>query len=431
MKNNKLKFSPKMESIIEDAKKDAISRSDRWVFMEHILLAMARKYQSDSEPDSSLKRWFSQKPFNWFESRLYSLIDQRKSNYGKTSSNPELPVLPVMFDPVTSENLQDLMTKSSEVTPEMIIEKCIDTELHDFIMEVQKDSSDDTDDFGKTMEHILEMFKNMTGGQIRMKRLDQDSPKSSYSFDDDEDDDDRSEAQKIADGSQSEENPDSDVPFLSRFGHNMVRDAKEGRFDPMIGRETELQELIEILSCRKKNNAILLGDPGTGKTSIVEGLAMRIANDDVPIGLIGKRLFNLDLNSLVAGTKWRGQYEERLEGIIKDVIKHKDIIVYIDEFHNLIGNGSSSGSGDGANILKPYLARGEFQCIGATTNTEYKKYVEKDGALKRRFQNIQIHQTSPSETVEILKNIKDRYEAYHGVQYPDEVIQDCSQRLPT
>ena len=127
------------------------------------------------------------------------------------------------------------MTKSSEVTPEMIIEKCIDTELHDFIMEVQKDSSDDTDDFGKTMEHILEMFKNMTGGQIRMKRLDQDSPKSSYSFDDDEDDDDRSEAQKIADGSQSEENPDSDVPFLSRFGHNMVRDAKEGRFDPMIG----------------------------------------------------------------------------------------------------------------------------------------------------------------------------------------------------
>lgn len=425
MKNNKLKFSPKMESIIEDAKKDAISRSDRWVFMEHILLAMARKYQSDSEPDSSLKRWFSQKPLNWFESRLYSLIDQRKSNYGKTSSNPELPVLPVMFDPVTSENLQDLMTKSSEVTPEMIIEKCIDTELHDFIMEVQKDSSDDTDDFGKTMEHILEMFKNMTGGQIRMKRLDQDSPKSSYSFDDDEDDDDRSEAQKIADGSQSEENPDSDVPFLSRFGHNMVRDAKEGRFDPMIGRETELQELIEILSCRKKNNAILLGDPGTGKTSIVEGLAMRIANDDVPIGLIGKRLFNLDLNSLVAGTKWRGQYEERLEGIIKDVIKHKDIIVYIDEFHNLIGNGSSSGSGDGANILKPYLARGEFQCIGATTNTEYKKYVEKDGALKRRFQNIQIHQTSPSETVEILKNIKDRYEAYHGVQYPDEVIQDC------
>jgi ATP-dependent Clp protease ATP-binding subunit ClpC len=421
MKNNKLKFSPEMESILEDAKKDAVSRSDGWVYMEHILLAMARKYHEGSESDSGLKRWFSQRPLEWFESKLHELIDQHKS-WCKDVPDPKLPV---MLDPVTTEYLGDLMTKSSEVTPEMIIEKCADTELHDFIMEVQKDD-DKSDDFGKTMEQILEMFKNMaSGGTVRLKRLDQDSPKSSYSFDDDEDDDDRSEAQKIADGSQSEENPDSDVPFLSRFGHNMVRDAKEGRFDPMIGRETELQELIEILSCRKKNNAILLGDPGTGKTSIVEGLAMRIANDDVPIGLIGKRLFNLDLNSLVAGTKWRGQYEERLEGIIKDVIKHKDIIIYIDEFHNLIGNGSSSGSGDGANILKPYLARGEFQCIGATTNSEYKKYVEKDGALKRRFQNIQIHQTSPSETVEILKNIKDRYESYHGVQYPDEVLQDC------
>jgi ATP-dependent Clp protease ATP-binding subunit ClpC len=419
MKNNKLKFSPEMESILEDAKKDAVSRSDGWVYMEHILLAMARKYHGDPESDSGLKRWFSQRPLEWFESKLYGLIDQHKS-WCKDVPDPDLPV---MLDPVTTEHLGELMTGSSELTPEMIIKKCADTELHDFIMEVQKEESDD---FGKTMEQILEMFKNMaSGGSVRLKRLDQDSPKSSYSFDDiDEDDDDRSEAQKIADGS-TEENPDSDVPFLSRFGHNMVRDAKEGRFDPMIGRETELQELVEILSCRKKNNAILLGDPGTGKTSIVEGLAMRIANDNVPIGLIGKRLFNLDLNSLVAGTKWRGQYEERLEGIIKDVIKHKDIIVYIDEFHNLIGNGSSSGSGDGANILKPYLARGEFQCIGATTNTEYKKYVEKDGALKRRFQNIQIHQTSPSETVEILKNIKDRYEAYHGVQYPDEVLQDC------
>ena len=419
MKNNKLKFSPEMESILEDAKKDAISRSDGWVYMEHILLAMARKYHEDSESDSGLKRWFSQRPLEWFETKLHELIDQHKS-WCKDVPDPGLPV---MLDPVTTEHLGDLMTKTSEVTPEMIIKKCADTELHDFIMEVQEDQGQD--DFGKTMEQIMEMFKNMaSGGSVRLKRLDQDSPKSSYSFDDDEDDDDRSEAQKIADSS-GEENPDSDVPFLSRFGHNMVRDAKEGRFDPMIGREAELQELIEILSCRKKNNAILLGDPGTGKTSIVEGLAMKIANDDVPIGLIGKRLFNLDLNSLVAGTKWRGQYEERLEGIIKDVIKHKDIIVYIDEFHNLIGNGSSSGSGDGANILKPYLARGEFQCIGATTNSEYKRYVEKDGALKRRFQNIQIHQTSPSETVEILKNIKDRYESYHGVQYPDEVLQDC------
>ena len=407
-----------MESILEDAKKDAISRSDGWIYMEHILLAMAKRYHSESTPDSSLKKWFSQRPLDWFESKLHGLIDLHKP----VSTEKPDPGLETMFDPVTSENLCDLMTKSTEITPEMVVKKCTDTDLRDFIMEVQNGVDPFDNELEGAMNQILEMFKNMTGGQVKMKKLDQNTLRASLGFD--EDDDDRSEAQKISDGQESE-NPDSDVPFLSRFGHNMVRDAKEGRFDPMIGREKELAELVEILSCRKKNNAILLGDPGTGKTSIVEGLAMKIANDDVPIGLIGKRLFNLDLNSLVAGTKWRGQYEERLEGIIKDVIKHKDIIVYIDEFHNLIGNGSSSGSGDGANILKPYLARGEFQCIGATTNSEYKKYVEKDGALKRRFQNIQIYQTSPTETVEILKNIKDRYEAFHGVQYSDEVLQDC------
>lgn len=161
-----------MESILEDAKKDAVSRSDGWVYMEHILLAMARKYHEGSESDSGLKRWFSQRPLEWFESKLHELIDQHKS-WCKDVPDPKLPV---MLDPVTTEHLGDLMTKSSEVTPEMIIEKCADTELHDFIMEVQKDD-DKSDDFGKTMEQILEMFKNMaSGGTVRLKRLDQDSP---------------------------------------------------------------------------------------------------------------------------------------------------------------------------------------------------------------------------------------------------------------
>ena len=218
---------------------------------------------------------------------------------------------------------------------------------------------------------------------------------------------------------------DKEIPYLSKYGFDMCKAAKEGKYDPVVGRESELQELIEILSCRKKNNALLLGDPGTGKTSIIEGLAQRISESNVPANLLGKRIFSLDLNSLVAGTKYRGQYEERLQGIIKDVVSHKDVIVYIDEFHNLVGNGSSSGSGDGSNILKPYLARGEFQCIGATTSSEYKKFVEKDGALKRRFQNIMIYQPSDEETLTILKNIKTKYEQYHGVSYSDDILKDC------
>jgi ATP-dependent Clp protease ATP-binding subunit ClpC len=221
-----------------------------------------------------------------------------------------------------------------------------------------------------------------------------------------------------------EVDPNSKTPFLDKFSYDMTLAAKKGKYDPVVGRNTEIGQIIKIISCRKKNNAILLGDPGCGKTAIVELLAQKIVGGTVPFELLGKRICSLDLNALVSGTKYRGEYEERLQGIIKEVCKDKDIIVYIDEFHNLIGNGSTSGSGDGANILKPYLARGEFQCIGSTTQEEYRKFV-KDGALKRRFQCVQINEPGIQETIGILKEIAPKYEEFHKVKYSNAAIKMC------
>ena len=219
--------------------------------------------------------------------------------------------------------------------------------------------------------------------------------------------------------------PNSKTPFLDRYSIDMTKNAKLGKYDPVYGRESEISQIIEILCHRKKNNAILVGDPGVGKTSVVELLAQKIVSRETPEKLRDKRICSLDLNGLVAGTKYRGQYEERLQGIIKEVVDNPNIIVFIDEFHNLIGNGNSSGSGDGANILKPYLARGEFQCIGSTTQEEYRKYIEKDGALKRRFLNVQINEPNEEETLSILKTASSVYEKNHHVRYTKDILRVC------
>ena len=220
--------------------------------------------------------------------------------------------------------------------------------------------------------------------------------------------------------------PNSNTPFLDEFAFDMTKAAKEGKYDSVVGRDREVGSLIEILACRKKNNAILLGEPGAGKTSVVEALVDRIANKKVPLELQGKRIVSLDLNALVAGSKYRGDYEARLQGVINEVLENKNIIVFIDECHNLIGNGSSNGQGDGANILKPYLARGEFQIIGATTKTEYRA-IEKDGALKRRFQNVIVEEPDVKETEKILNIISTHYSKHHKVTYTPEVLKACSE----
>ena len=208
--------------------------------------------------------------------------------------------------------------------------------------------------------------------------------------------------------------------ILSKYA-KLIGDGDE----PIIGREKELSQLLEILGCKKKNNAILIGEAGVGKTAVVELLARKIRNKEVPRAFQDKKIYSLDLNSLVAGTKYRGQYEERLKKIIEEVTGDPNILVYIDEIHNLVGNGGSEGSGDAANILKPHLARGTFQCIGSTTFREYRKFIEKDSALKRRFQNVTIEEPGREETLSILKGMKKTYEKHHGVQYSKEVLEAC------
>lgn len=262
-----------------------------------------------------------------------------------------------------------------------------------------------------------------------------DTPQMGPSFDDDEDDDyegdgpagNESYGQSAAQptGSSSSSRRGGDTPVLDKFGNDMTRAAEEGHLDPVIGRDTEIERLAQILSRRKKNNPILIGEPGVGKSAIVEGLALRIVQRKVSRLLFDKRVISLDMASIVAGTKYRGQFEERIKSILSELSKNKDIILFIDEIHTIVGAGNAAGSMDAANLLKPALARGEIQCIGATTIDEYRKNIEKDGALERRFQKVMVEPTSAEETLTILNNIKDRYEEHHRVNYTDEALQAC------
>jgi ATP-dependent Clp protease ATP-binding subunit ClpC len=223
----------------------------------------------------------------------------------------------------------------------------------------------------------------------------------------------------------AQKQPESKTPVLDTFGTDLTRAAIEGKLDPCVGREKEIQRVIEILGRRKKNNPILIGEPGVGKSAIVEGLAQQIASHHTSPMLFGKKIYTLDMTGVVAGTKYRGQFEERLKALMKEIEANPDVIVFIDEIHTLIGAGSTPGSMDAANILKPALARGTIQCIGATTLDEYRNSIEKDGALERRFQKVQVEPTTLEETLQILRNIKDRYEHHHHVTYTDDALLAC------
>jgi ATP-dependent Clp protease ATP-binding subunit ClpC len=220
-------------------------------------------------------------------------------------------------------------------------------------------------------------------------------------------------------------NKKSKTPVLDNFGRDLTEMAEEGKLDPVVGREKEIERVSQILSRRKKNNPLLIGEPGVGKSAIAEGLALRIIQKKVSRILFGKRVVTLDLASLVAGTKYRGQFEERMKAVMNELEKNDDIILFIDEIHTIVGAGGATGSLDASNMFKPALARGEIQCIGATTLDEYRQYIEKDGALERRFQKVIVEPTSVEETIIILNNIKDKYESHHNVTYTDEAIEAC------
>ena len=218
---------------------------------------------------------------------------------------------------------------------------------------------------------------------------------------------------------------DGDTPYLNKFSIDLTQAAQAGKLDPVVGREKEIERIAQILSRRKKNNPILIGEPGVGKSAIAEGLALRIIEKKVSRALFDKRIVSLDMTAVVAGTKYRGEFEERIRAILSEVKKNPNVILFIDEIHTIVGAGSAAGSMDAANMLKPALARGEIQCIGATTLDEYRKNIEKDGALERRFQKVLIEPTSPEETLQILRNIKDKYEEHHNVVYTEEALEAC------
>ena len=254
---------------------------------------------------------------------------------------------------------------------------------------------------------------------------------SSFSEDDEEEDDMEDSRASSSSGSiehhqtQAVRKPSNDTPALDNFGVDMTKAAQEGRLDPVVGREKEIERLAQILSRRKKNNPVLIGEPGVGKSAVVEGLALRIIQKKVSRILFDKRVVALDMTSIVAGTKYRGQFEERIRTILLELQNNPNVIVFIDEIHTIVGAGSAAGSMDAANMLKPALARGEIQCIGATTLDEYRKNIEKDGALERRFQKVLVEPTTPDETIQILRNIKEKYEDHHNVNYTEAALLAC------
>lgn len=333
--------------------------------------------------------------------------------------------------------LQDMPGSNSN---EIVLTKGTEKILKLSILEARLTKSKETDsehlllailkDSDNIAARVLENRNfNYAGAFMYIKNLEQNvdndpSPKMGADFTDD-DDDDTTDGASYQNVNTQQPRQSSDTPVLDNFGSDMTKAALENKLDPIVGRDKEIERLAQILSRRKKNNPILIGEPGVGKSAIVEGLALRITQKKVSRILFDKRVISLDMASVVAGTKYRGQFEERIKAILNELSKNPNIILFIDEIHTIVGAGGATGSLDAANMLKPALARGEIQCIGATTLDEYRKNIEKDGALERRFQKVMVEPTTAEETLQILKNIKEKYEEHHNVKYTDKALEAC------
>ena len=290
---------------------------------------------------------------------------------------------------------------------------------------ILRNENDPTTKLLEKLNLSYDVVKDQFKEQISETKESSDEIKSSQTFDDESEQEEPIEENPFNVKSTSNKSKKSKTPVLDNFGRDLTHFASEGKLDPIIGRHKEIERVSQILSRRKKNNPLLIGEPGVGKSAIAEGLALRIVERKVSRLLYNKRVISLDLASVVAGTKYRGQFEERMKAVMNEIEKNKDIILFIDEIHTIVGAGGAMGSLDASNMFKPALARGEIQCIGATTLDEYRKYIEKDGALERRFQKIIVEPTSVNETIEILNDIKHKYEDHHNVKYTDEAIEAC------
>ena len=416
---NQPKLSPHAVKVITNSRDEAIRLKNQNIGVEHLFLGMLRekecsgmKILNNSNIDTASIR-------QRIEKALASISDNVKY-----SADDEVPFMKQTENIIRFSFLISKEFKSPEVRTEHILLAMLrnnDNIVSQMLAEQGLD---------------LEKAKSLCNTANNNANLDDYNDDSSatpdfqssapFDDDDDEEDDDFGPGNTSSQSRQSAPgNKNSRTPALDNFGRDLTKAAAEKRLDPIVGREKELERIAQILSRRKKNNPILIGEPGVGKSAIAEGLAIRISEGKVPRTLYGKRVITLDLASLVAGTKYRGQFEERMKAILKELEMNPDIIVFIDEIHTIVGAGGAQGSLDASNMFKPALARGELQCIGATTLDEYRQYIEKDGALERRFQKLIVDATTPEETLTIFNNIKDKYEDHHLVTYSPEALEAC------
>lgn len=399
-------FSPKVSEILSFSREEAERLTSRSVTPEHIMLALLRE---KTGPVWEL--------FNQWKVDIDSLKKEIEKKIQEQTTDTAVPVP----DMLLNEQANNIL-KLAVLEARLQHAQTVDTPH--LLLAILHDSSDNgakkvLEDSGINYNNTVSMLQQCTSqtkngiGMADEDEMDEDMVSSSPSS--------GSGSTKTTQASRTK----SKTPVIDSFGTDLTVAAAEGKLDPVVGREKEIMRVCEILGRRKKNNPILIGEPGVGKSAIVEGLAQLIVKHLTSPILFDKRVITLDLTAIVAGTKYRGQFEERIRALIKEIEQNPDIIIFIDEIHTLIGAGSSPGSMDAANILKPALARGTIQCIGATTLDEYRNSIEKDGALERRFQKVQVEPTTVDETLQILENIKDRYEAHHHVVYTDDALKAC------
>ena len=399
-------FSSHAKSVLAYSREEAGRLQNTDILPEHLLLGIIRDGESRAI-DAILSLGIN------------PLVLRRAIENELTTDNDE----PVGQE-ITISKSTDRVLKMSMLESRMM--KSSETDTEHILLAILRDKNTTAsrilNDNNVTYDDVLSYLKDSTDTSSHKSK-----PQMGAGFEEDEEDE---EVPRMSSGGNQRQStttsaPGSETPVLDNFGTDMTRAAEEGRLDPVVGREVEIERLAQILSRRKKNNPILIGEPGVGKSAIVEGLALRIVQRKVSRVLFGKRVISLDVGSIVAGTKYRGQFEERMKAILNELSKNPDIILFIDEIHTIVGAGGATGTLDAANMLKPALARGSLQCIGATTLDEYRKNIEKDGALERRFQKIMVEPTTPEETLQILQNIKERYEDHHNVTYTDDALEAC------
>ena len=405
---------------IANSRDEAIRLKNGAIGAEHLFLGILR------EEESSTVKMLRQMEVDIqaVKSRIEGIVGQLDSDI-RYSMDSEIPMLRQTEKILRLSFLESTRLKSKEIhTIHMLLA---------MLQEGENTVSQVLQQFGVDHKKCIEYLQRIGDLPSSVSPSDFAAPlpdfRSQTSEDDNDDpyadpDDDNLRRPGGAFNTGSAPKSENKTPALENFGRDLTRMAREGKLDPIVGRERELERIAQILSRRKKNNPILIGEPGVGKSAIAEGLALRIVEGRVPRTLYDKRVISLDLASLVAGTKYRGQFEERMKAVLNELEKNPDIIIFIDEIHTIVGAGSASGSLDASNMFKPALARGEIQCIGTTTLDEYRQYIEKDGALERRFQKILVEATTPQETLTILQNIKQKYEDHHLVQYTDEALNE-------